>query len=361
MTEKKIYIVIGTRAQLIKMDPLMALMQKQDIKYEFIYTAQHKETISRILRDFHVKDPDKTLYNRSEANTIAKFLGWAVNMFLKMLSPKRVFSNKGIVLTHGDTVTTVWAAIAGKLAGCRVVHVESGLRSFNFLKPFPEELMRWITFHFSDIYFCPNDWAVNNLKNYKGHKVNLGANTLYDTVRIALDSNTTIETPSEKFVVVSIHRYENIFTKKLEKKIIPLLEQISNEGFILIFVLHPSTREQLKKNGERLYKRLDKNKRIILKDRYPYFEFIKLLEKSEFVITDGGSNQEELSYLGKPTLLFRESTERIEGLNKNVVISNFNIEKIDKFLKNYENIKFPMKKEEISPSQKIIDYLQTHE
>jgi len=361
MKNNKIYIVIGTRAQLIKMAPLMALMQKQDIKYEFIYTAQHKETINRILEDFQVKDPDKTLYNRSEANTITKFVGWAGIMFLKALRPKRIFSNKGIVLTHGDTATTAWAAIVGKLAGCKVAHVESGLRSFNFFKPFPEELMRWITFHFSDIYFCPNDWAISNLKKYKGHKINLGVNTLYDAVQTALNSNTKIKVPTEKFVVVSIHRYENIFTKKLEKKIIPLLEKISNEGFFLIFVLHPSTRERLRKNEGRLYNRLDKNERIVLKDRYPYFEFIKLLEKSEFVITDGGSNQEELSYLGKPTLLFRESTERIEGLNENVIISNFDINLINEFLKNYKTMKLPLKKETISPSQKIIDYLQKYE
>jgi len=86
-----------------------------------------------------------------------------------------------------------------------------------------------------------------------------------------------------------------------------------------------------------------------------------VLEKSEFVITDGGSNQEELSYLGKPTLLFRESTERIEGLNENVIISNFDINLINEFLKNYETMKLPLKKETISPSQKIIDYLKTHE
>jgi len=59
MKNNKIYIVIGTRAQLIKMDPLMALMQKQDIKYEFVYTAQHKETINRILEDFQVKNTSK--------------------------------------------------------------------------------------------------------------------------------------------------------------------------------------------------------------------------------------------------------------------------------------------------------------
>ena len=355
---KKIYVVIGTRAQLIKMAPLMALMQKQGIEYEFVYTAQHKETINRILEDFQVKDPDKTLYNRSEANTITKFVGWAGIMFLKALRPKRIFSNKGIVLTHGDTATTAWAAIVGKFAGCEVAHIESGLRSFNFLKPFPEELMRWITLHFSDIYFCPNDWAISNLKKYKGHKINLGANTLYDTVQTALNSNTKIEVPTEKFAVVSIHRYENIFTKKLEQIIIPLLEKIADQGFILVFVLHPSTHAVLKKNNMRLYKRLESNKSFLLKKRYPYSEFINLLNDSEFVITDGGSNQEELSYLGKPTLLFRDVTERIEGLDENVIISHFDEEIIMEFVKNYKNRQTPFKKAEKSPSQIIVNYLK---
>jgi len=58
------------------MAPLMGLMQKEGIEYDFIYTAQHRETIDQILQDFHVKEPDKTLYTKSEANTLRKFLGW---------------------------------------------------------------------------------------------------------------------------------------------------------------------------------------------------------------------------------------------------------------------------------------------
>ena len=108
-SKSKIYVVIGTRAQLVKMAPLMALMQKDGLDYEFIYTAQHRETISKILQDFQVKEPDKTIYSKSEANTVTKFLGWAGAMFLKAFAPKKVFPQKGIVLTHGDTVTTAWA------------------------------------------------------------------------------------------------------------------------------------------------------------------------------------------------------------------------------------------------------------
>ena len=83
MNKKKIYVVVGTRAQLIKMAPLMALMQTEGMDYEFIYTAQHRETISQILSDFHVKQPDRTLYSKSEAKTITKFLGWFGSMLLK--------------------------------------------------------------------------------------------------------------------------------------------------------------------------------------------------------------------------------------------------------------------------------------
>jgi len=342
------------------MAPLMALMQKENIEYEFIYTAQHKETITRILDDFNVKRPDRTIYDKSEANSLTTFLGWGSSMILKMFRPKRIFPQKGLVMTHGDTVTTAWAAIVGKLAGCKVAHVESGIRSFHIFDPFPEELTRLITFRFSDVYFCPNDWAVNNLKKFKGEKLNLKLNPVYDSVKIAINSKTEVEFPNEKYVVVSIHRFENIFTSKLETVIIPLLESIANCGFVLVFVLHPSTRNVLKKNDMKLYKRLENNKRIILKERYPYFEFLKLLNRSEFVITDGGSNQEELSYLGKPTLLFRQVTERIEGLGQNVVISYFDPKIIMEFTKSYKKWEKPSMNIEHSPSEVIVDYLRNH-
>lgn len=359
VNKKKIYVVIGTRGQLIKMAPLMRNMQQEGIDYEFIYTSQHRETIDKLIGDFQIKNPDKIIYSGFEANTRTKFLRWWLRMISKALSPKEIFRERGVVLTHGDTVTTAWAAIVGKLAGSKVAHVEAGLRSFNLFKPFPEELMRLITFHFSDVYFCPNEWAINNLKKYKGDKVNLGMNTLYDSVKIAINSNVRVDIPKEKYAVVSIHRFENIFTGRFENVIIPLLEMVSNEGFTLVFILHPPTREVLKKNHMKLYKRLQNNKKILLKERYSYFEFIKLLNGSEFVITDGGSNQEELSYLGKPALLFREVTERIEGLGENVVISSFDTETVMEFLKKYKEKQTSFKKVNESPSQVIVNYLKT--
>lgn len=358
MSQKRIYIVIGTRAQLLKMAPVMALMETDGLEYDFIYTAQHKETIETTLRDFRLKNPDRTLYSRSEANTLLKFLGWSGAMMLHMCTPKNIFPEVGLILTHGDTATCAWAAIVGKLAKCTVAHIESGLRSFNILKPFPEELMRLITFKLSDMYFCPNRWAVDNLESYPGDKINMRANPLYDSVVEAMNSTANVTTPSDNFAIVSIHRFENIFTKRFETKIIPLLEKIASQGYNLLFVLHPSTREVLNKNNARLAKRLQAYPNIELTPRFPFFEFVKLLAAANFVITDGGSNQEELSYLGTPTLLFREVTERIEGLDENVKLSGFDEETVLDFVKYHDRLRRPFKRIGLSPSRIVVDHIR---
>ena len=357
---KKIYVVIGTRAQIIKMAPVMARMQKAGIDYEFIYTAQHRETIDGVLKDFGVKSPDRELSSLNEANTMMRFFGWSGMMFSYVFRPKRVFPQRGLILTHGDTATCAWAAFVGKLAGCTVSHVESGLRSYNIFSPFPEELMRLVTFQFSDVYFCPNKWALKNVSRYKGEKVNLGMNPLYDSVIAALKSPVTLERFKQPYVVVSIHRYENIFKNRFEKTIIPLLEMVADGGFTLVFVLHPTTREVLKKNGGVLYRRLERNDHILLRERYTLFHWIKLVNRAAFVITDGGSNQEELSYLGKPTLLFRDVTERIEGLGENVIISKFDRDIVRDFIMNYKNYKRPRVRSTKMPSDVIVAYLKNY-
>lgn len=349
-----IYFVIGTRAQFIKIAPLMKLFEDNHLEYVFVYTSQHKETIDQIRELFKIKKPDVVLYSRDEAKTMFKFFGWMGRMVFYLFTSKKIFPKKGIVLTHGDTFTALWGAVCGKLAGCRVGHIESGLRSFNIFHPFPEELIRLSTFRFSDIYFCPNEWALQNLKKYKGIKINTKGNTLIDSVRMALNTPTHFVKPKEKYVVVSIHRYENIYSGKLENIIAPYIREVSKK-FKVIFVLHPSTREVLEKNQE--IKKIFLTPSIQLKPRYNYFDFVKLLKNCEFVITDGGSNQEELSYLGKPTILMRKATERIEGLNSNVVVSEYDDKILNNFINKYNLYKCPITKFVSSPSSIIYNYI----
>ncbi len=355
--DKKIYIVLGTRAQFIKMAPIMTEMKKRNLPYTLIYTAQHRENVQEILDVYGLRKPDLNIYEGEESNTMSKGFKWMFDMLFKALvKAKKYLPEKGIVLTHGDTFTAWLAALMGKRAGCRVGHVESGLRSFNIFSPFPEEISRLITFRFSDIYFCADEWSMNNLRKYKGEKINIGANTMLDGVKFAVESKnkTKFDFQKEPYVLVSIHRYENIFKDRFTDTIIPYLKDISKKHRLIV-TLHPTTRERLKQLN--LYEELNKEERIVLHKRFDFVDWINVCNDAEFVISDGGSNQEELSYLGVPTLLFRDHTERKEGLDENVVLSMFDKNLIDDFVDNYKDYKREPLFSKIHPSAEIVDYL----
>jgi len=356
-TNKPIYIILGTRAQFIKMAPIMYEMKKQSLPYTLIYTAQHRENVQEILDIYGLRKPDLNIYDGDESNTMSKGFKWMLDMLFKSLfKAKKYLPEKGIVLTHGDTFTAWLAALMGKRAGCKVGHVESGLRSFNIFSPFPEEISRLITFRLSDIYFCADDWAVNNLKRYKGEKINVGANTMLDGVKFAVESEkkTDFDFQKEPYVLVSIHRYENIFKDRFTEVIIPYLKEISKKHKLVI-TLHPTTRERLKELN--LYDELNKEKNIVLHKRFDFIDWINVCNDADFVISDGGSNQEELSYLGVPTLLFRDHTERKEGLGENIVLSMFDKKVIDEFVEDFKKYRREPLFAEVHPSEEIVEYL----
>ena len=352
-----IYIILGTRAQFIKMAPLLNEMQERHLNYHLIYTAQHSENIQEILDTYRLPKPDTIMFQSDEANTISKASNWAARMFFSVIFKSKTFlPEQGVVLVHGDTFSTWLGALMGKIAGCSVAHVESGLRSFNLFNPFPEEISRLLTFSLSNIYFCSDEWAINNLKRYKGEKVNIFGNTLLDGIKYALNNENFREFDfmKEPFALVSIHRSENLFTSKFNNFIIPTIINISKQ-IKIIFTLHPTTRERLQSLN--LYNQLERNHNIVLHSRFSFLDWIYICSKSEFVITDGGSNQEELSYLGIPTLLFRETTERQEGLGKNIVLSKFNKEVIRNFLTQFNDLRKNLDIQNYSPSKIIVDYL----
>lgn len=353
-----LYVVIGTRAQLIKTAPVLRELEQRHIDYRFIYTAQHRETIDDIRTNFGIKAPDYVFPTGEEAKTMGLFGKWFLLAFFQIIfKRKEIIPRPGLVITHGDTATCLLGALLGKWSRCRVMHLESGLRSFNLLKPFPEELIRLLTFRMTDIFVCPNEWALKNVSRYQGVKLDIRANTQYDSVMLALGrlSETQVDLPIHPYAVVSIHRFEHIFRKNKLQAIVAILERIS-EQIDLLFILHPATERQLARYG---YDRaLAESKNIRLAKRYPFFEFIKVLYHAKYVITDGGSNQEELSYLGKPTLVLRDVTERVEGLGANVVLAKFEPSVISDFVAHYQKYEKPMQSLQLSPSKRIVDYLE---
>lgn len=355
-----IHIALGTKAQLIKTAPLMQMMQSKGIPYNYIFTGQHKKGVDELHDAFSLKKPDIVLYSGKDIVSLFSMLIWSARLLSKSIFARnRIFKGdrSGVVLVHGDTLTTLIGALMGRMAGLKVAHIEAGLRSSDFFHPFPEEITRVLTSYLADYFFCPGHWAIDNLNKRKGIKINTFENTLFDTLQAAVAKMEDIDVniPKEKYCIVSIHRYENLLNKKRLNRIIEIVEDIALSCKV-VFVLHPITEKKLNSYG--LYGRLRENPAIELRGRYEYFRFIKLVYHSEFLVTDGGGNQEESFYMGKPCLLLRRKTERLEGLNRNVCLSKMDAAAIHSFLKNYRDFIIPVKKTGSSPSDIIVNEIK---
>lgn len=334
----------------------MRRLQDQAIDYNFILSGQHKHTIQDILANFSIEhEPDFVLYDGKDITGIVQMAKWAMDIIQTYKNKKNtdIFRNdrNGIVLNHGDTFSTLLGSYLGKNHGLHSGHVESGLRSHNPFHPFPEELTRIMTFRLSDYYYAPGEWAAGNLAKYSGNVINTGHNTLYDSLQYSPEVPQLQD--NEPYGLISIHRFENIFSRKQLSRIVNQLTDDRQHKIKKLFILHKPTEIKLKQYG--LLKVLENCPDIELRPRYDYFTFISLLKSSEFLISDGGSNQEECSYLGKPCFLMRKATERKEGLGKNVVLGQYDHQSYLDFIKNYQQYETAPLVLDQSPTDIIVD------
>src|SRR3990170_7628853 len=152
-----INIIIGTKAQLVKMAPIMAGLQNKNIEYNFIFTGQHKETINELLNTFKLKMPNFTLYQGNDITGVFQMILWVIRSLIQtIVQKKQIFRDqKGIALVHGDAFSALLGALMAKIGGLKVGYIEAGLRSFKLFEPFPEEITRRITSLLVDYHFCP--------------------------------------------------------------------------------------------------------------------------------------------------------------------------------------------------------------
>lgn len=362
-----IHIFIGTKAQYVKTAPVIKELDKRGIEYNLIDSGQHA-ALAKDYRDyFKIRAPDRILsISGEDIKTVSAMLVWFGRILSSvMFSSKQLLKNifrgeKGVCLVHGDTPTTLLSVLAAKRSGLKVVHLESGLRSYNIFHPFPEELIRMATMRWSDYLLAPSPWAFDNLKKMGlSHKSFLvGGNSNIDALEYAKSLNSPLApglSQNEKFVIVSIHRAETILNRNRLQKIVELVQRLGRDYKVLLCV-HPPTRKQLEKYG--FINGLQSTRGVILRDLLPYPQFIQSIKKAHFIVTDGGSVQEESYYLGVPCLLMRNRTERLEGINKNVYISEFDDRRIDYFLNKIEQFRCSdYQKPEQSPSTEIVDIL----
>lgn len=357
-----IHVVLGTKAQLVKMGPLLYLMNEREIPYNFVFTGQHRETVDDLRANFSIKAPDVVLHEGDDIKSIPAMAVWLTRILFKTICGNSDLFRRdkaGIVLVHGDTISCLLGAALAKLKGLKVGHVESGLRSHKLLHPFPEELTRILTFWLTDVYFCPGAIPIKNVERYRGTKVDIQFNTLLDSVRHAAEhrGSVAVSVPEEEYCIVSVHRFENVFRESRLARIVEIVEDIASKVRVL-FVLHAPTEKKL--HAFDLFSKLESHPSIELRPRCDYFSFISLLNRSQFLATDGGSNQEEAFFLGKPCLILRAETERDEHLGRNAVLSRFDSDVIREFLGRYRDCCIDPATFDVSPCEIILDHVERY-
>ena len=229
--------------------------------------------------------------------------------------------NPDLIVVQGDTTTAFIGALAGFYKKIKIAHIEAGLRSGNKLSPYPEEINRVLISHLADCHFAPTQNAAKNLKNENIQKNiwivgNTGIDALFLGLQMIEQQNEedyrnffSFLDFSKKIILVTGHRRES-FGKPFES-ICHALKQIAErfEDVEIVYPVHlnPNVRKPVNhilKDIERVH--------LIEPLAYPYL--IWLLKNSYLVLTDSGGIQEEAPSLGKPVLVIRDVTERIEGI-----------------------------------------------
>jgi UDP-N-acetylglucosamine 2-epimerase (non-hydrolysing) len=364
MKHNQIVFFIGTEAEFIKLFPVIMECQKCGNICHIIASGQNDLNKSRILKFININGK---LIELSKEENIKKnaigLMSWFIDtkkrsmkVILKSFSKEEL---EGVPLVvHGDTVSTLMGAMIGKELKMKVCHVEAGLRSHNLLNPFPEEIDRLLTSRLARVHFAPGEEPTNNLKKAKGKVINTKYNTILDSLSISrtmpiITSGIDNVIKQDYFVFV-MHRQENLANKDFVQKVVSNIIKVSKKKKCVL-ILHKITENTLSQMG--LLEKLRQDDNFILLPRVDYFDFMRLLENSKFVITDGGSNQEELHYMGKPCLVMRKTTERKDGIGSNARMYGGDIDMILKFAKHYNKYERESIVGEYSPSKIICDNL----
>jgi UDP-N-acetylglucosamine 2-epimerase (non-hydrolysing) len=327
---KKILLVFGTRPEAIKMAPLVKQFQKDTINFDtkVCVTAQHREMLDQVLDLFDIV-PDYDLNLMKPGQDLYDI---TANVLLGMKDVLSDFKPE-VVLVHGDTTTTSATSLSAFYQQIKIGHVEAGLRTGDLMSPWPEEANRQITGVLANYHFAPTTTSEENLlrENKDSKNVIVTGNTVIDALFLALDkikNNKDIEMQiisqlselnynikdNKKIILVTGHRRENHGQGFIN--ICTALKEIAinNPTFDIVYPVHlnPNVQKPVKEI-------LSDIENIYLIEPLQYEQFIYLMDKSYFIITDSGGVQEEAPSLGKPVLVMRDTTERPEALEAGTV------------------------------------------
>ncbi len=352
----RLSFIIGTAAELIKIYPLIVEATERKFPWNVISTGQAPVSLLKQYEDFKLDTAYLIHTTKATVDLSTLFQGFRWFAGAWFAKPEKFIPKESnVILVHGDTLSTIAGARWGRKIKIPVVHVEAGLRSGKLFSPFPEEINRRIVSRRASLHMAPDDSAAENLRHmgYDSGVFSTGGNTLADTVRLILQKHPLNE-KQDPYVVANLHRFENLHSGKRWHFLLQTLAKISKKRKIY-FVMHPQTRHKLEKDLPLTQKLV--NAGIALEPPMPFTKFIRLVAQAEFVVSDGGSNQEECYYLGVPCLILRDTTERAEGLHSNCVLAKFQTDLVDDFISDPNRWRRPPATPPWSPSGLVMDTL----
>lgn len=322
--KKKNLIIFGTRPEAIKMAPLVKeFLNNPNFETKVCVTAQHREMLDQVL-DFYDITPDYDLNLMKPGQNLYGLTA----AIITGLQPVLEEFKPDYTYVHGDTTTTMGASIAAFYSGAKVCHVEAGLRTFNKLSPFPEEINRSITGRVADYHFAPTSTSSNNLlrEGVEAKDILITGNTVIDALLKSVSIVDTIDDAeinelkntidfTKQIILVTGHRRENHGQGFIN--ICEALKEIGHslENTQIIYPVHLNP-----KVLKPVHEILGDEENIKLIEPLAYPAFVWLMNKCTLVITDSGGVQEEAPSLGKPVLVMRDTTERPEAVEAGTVI-----------------------------------------
>lgn len=312
MSKLRVMTIFGTRPEAIKMAPLVLELKRypEEIESLVCVTAQHRELLDSVLEIFKIT-PDYDLNVMKERQTLQEL---SIRV-LEGLEPVYREAKPDLVLVHGDTSTTFLASYAAFLQQIRVGHVEAGLRTWNKLSPYPEEMNRQLTGVLADLHFAPTSWSAGNLlkENKPESAIYTTGNTVTDvfqyTVREDYSHPLLTWAQGKRIILMTAHRRENQGEK--HRQIFQAVRRIADEmdDIAVIYPVHPSPAVR-----EPAYEILGDHPRIRLTDPLDVVDLHNFYPHTHLILTDSGGLQEEAPSFGVPVLVLRDTTERPEGI-----------------------------------------------
>jgi UDP-N-acetylglucosamine 2-epimerase (non-hydrolysing) len=313
MGKTKVITIFGTRPEAIKMAPLVLELQKHPefIESRVCVTAQHRQMLDQVLETFHIK-PDHDLDVMKDRQTLNEI----TVRVLQGLDPVFQEEKPDLVLVHGDTLTTFLASYAAFLQQIKVGHVEAGLRTWNKMSPYPEEMNRQLTGVLSDMHFSPTQLSADNLRkeNKSEASIFVTGNTVTDVFQYTVQQGFTHPVldwaAGKRLILMTAHRRES--QGEPHRQIFRAVRRIADEfeDIAIVYPVHLSPAVK-----EPAYEMLDGHPRIKLIDPLDVLELHNLYPHTHMILTDSGGLQEEAPSYGVPVLVLRETTERPEGID----------------------------------------------